>query len=259
MAWVLSFETSKRHYDETMLVTDQEGARLLVDGLGLEFTSVLVDLEALRDSNPDWWILGKLWTYRLQDKPFVHIDSDVFLWRALPEAFKTASVFAQNPERFSFANQVWYRPSYYDEALRSGNGWVPEEWRSYIANRAESAVCCGFLGGTAVEFLRYYADLAIRMIQHEKNQCIWDSLEILNAGSVLLEQYFLAACLDFQSVEIKYLFTSLEEAFDVEATRRAGYTHLIAGSKKNARLAQRLEARVREDYPGYYERCLRLS
>jgi hypothetical protein len=54
MAWVLSLETSKKQYRETVLVTNEEGARLLVDGLGLEFTSVLTELKALRDADPDW-------------------------------------------------------------------------------------------------------------------------------------------------------------------------------------------------------------
>ena len=146
MAWVLSLETSKKHYRETALVTDEEGARLLVDGLGLEFTSVSTELEALRDADPDWWVLGKLWTYRLQDKPFVHIDNDVFFWRPLPEALELAPVFAQNPERFSLANQAWYRPVYYDEAIRSMDGWARGVAQVYGEPRGHGRVLRLFRG-----------------------------------------------------------------------------------------------------------------
>jgi len=62
-----------------MLVTDTEGARLLVDKLGLRFTTVMTTLTALDDADPEWWVLGKLWAYRAQTEPFVHLDNDVFL------------------------------------------------------------------------------------------------------------------------------------------------------------------------------------
>src|SRR5262249_42856235 len=83
LSWVLSTMTARRHYGETTLCTDDAGARLLVDGIGLEFEHVSTALNALHVSNPDWWALGKLYAYRMQTEPFVHIDSDVFLWRPL--------------------------------------------------------------------------------------------------------------------------------------------------------------------------------
>lgn len=68
------------------LVTDTAGKALLVDRMGLEFAEVSTELDRLRDVDPGWWPLGKLIAYNLQDRPFVHLDNDVFLWRALPAA-----------------------------------------------------------------------------------------------------------------------------------------------------------------------------
>jgi Family of unknown function (DUF6734) len=51
---------------------------------GLEFDTVSVDLNELAHSDPEWWTLGKMMTYRAQAEPFVHIDEDVFLWQRLP-------------------------------------------------------------------------------------------------------------------------------------------------------------------------------
>jgi hypothetical protein len=79
------------------LVTDDAGARMLVDGLGLQFTRVSTELNALAKHDPDWWNLGKIHAYHLQMEPFVHIDSDVFLWKRLPPRLEHADVFAQNP------------------------------------------------------------------------------------------------------------------------------------------------------------------
>jgi hypothetical protein len=41
-------------------VTDEEGARILVDELQLPFEHVSTALDAVADENPNWWALGKI-------------------------------------------------------------------------------------------------------------------------------------------------------------------------------------------------------
>ena len=159
LAWVLSVQTVKAHYPDTALVTDEEGARLLVDGLKLEFTTVSTELARLQGEDPDWWVLGKLCAYCSQTAPFIHFDNDVFLWKRLPPALEEAPVLAQNPEKFPLSDESWYRPLRYERAIRAVRGWVPEEWLWSTSHGHDTAVCCGILGGTAVEFLTYYAGL----------------------------------------------------------------------------------------------------
>ena len=243
LAWVLSVECAQRHYSRTVLVTDTEGARLLVDRLGLPFTTVTTTLTALDDTDPEWWVLGKLWAYRAQTEPFVHLDSDVFLWKRLPEALEAAPVCAQNPESFPRDDASCYRPATYDRAIHSFGGWAPEEWRWSTSRRSTKAVCCGVLGGAAVDFLAYYADLAIQMIQHPRNRAAWTSLGSRIGDNILFEQYLLAACLEFHGrrpgspfsdVHAAYLFPSSDDAFDESSAVRMGYTHLIGGAKNDA-------------------------
>src|SRR6476646_849506 len=83
LSWALSFETARKHYPETALITDEEGAELLVGHLGLEFEHVSTELSELRDADERWWVLGKLRAYCVQQEPFVHLDNDVFLWARL--------------------------------------------------------------------------------------------------------------------------------------------------------------------------------
>jgi hypothetical protein len=265
LAWVLSVERARRHYPRTVLVTDTEGARLLVDKLGLRFTTVMTTLAALDDVDPEWWVMGKLWAYRAQTEPFIHLDNDVFLWKRLPEALERAPVCAQNPEWFPSEDASWYRPATYDRAIRAVGGWAPEEWRWSTSRNFAEAVCCGLLGGAAVDFLAYYADLAIRMIEHPRNCTAWLSLGNRIGDNILFEQYLLAACLEFHSgrpgspfsgVHAAYLFPSSDDAFDESAAVQAGYTHLIGGAKNDAKLMARLTARVKRDYPEQYARCL---
>jgi hypothetical protein len=265
LAWVLSVETARRHYPSTALVTDADGARLLVDRLGLRFTTVSTALSALDDEDPEWWVLGKLWAYRQQREPFIHVDNDVFLWKRLSAKVERAPVCAQNPEFFPLDEDCWYRPNAYEQAIRAVSGWAPEEWQWSTSRRMGKAVCCGILGGTATDFLSYYADVAIRMIQHPRNRAAWAALGSPVGDNILVEQYLLAACLEFhrnrpgspyKGVDAAYLFESTDQAFDERRAARVGYTHLIGAAKHDRGLMARLEARVRNEYPELYERCV---
>jgi hypothetical protein len=252
------------------LYTDDEGARLLVDGLGLAFEHVATPLNVLAGQNPGWWALGKVLTYSLQEEPFVHIDNDVYLWSALPERLAHADVIAQNPEAFDssdlFENN-YYRPDLMQQSIRAVNGWIPTELSEYTPRSGTPrAACCGIVGGRRVDFLRHYANQVMRMVDHTSNRPVWPILrDKLNLESlnIIFEQHLLVACLDYHKsraespyagVRIEYLFSNFSDA-----TLRAaetGFTHLIGEAKQNAQLLARLENRVRTDFPTYYERCI---
>jgi hypothetical protein len=268
LAWVLSVESVRAHYPETTLVTDDEGARLLVDGLELEFTSVSTGLSELKGENAEWWTLGKLWAYRAQTDPFIHFDNDVFLWKRLPVHLETASVLAQNPEQFPLSDDSWYRPRQVECAIREAGGWMPEEWLWSTAQGQHTAACCGILGGRALDFLAHYANLAMEMIRHPRNQPAWNQIADIAGDNILFEQYLLSACAAyhqnsdasrFRNVQIAYLFESARDAFDERIAARVGYTHLIGEAKSNPVISRRLVERVRRDYPSHYRNCLRLS
>ncbi|AFY34132.1 DUF6734 family protein [Calothrix sp. PCC 7507] len=263
LAWVLSVETAKKHYPQTALFTDRQGAQMLVEELGLEFDQVSLELETLNNSDPEWWALGKVYTYRAQTEPFIHIDSDVFLWKPLPPRMESAPLLAQNPEYFVAGNS-YYHPEGLEAAINTVNGWLPDVWqwqRSH--NNFQQAVCCGIFGGNAVEFIRYYADLAIQLVEHPSNQLAWNLLTPNTERNILFEQYLLGCCIEYhrhrpdspyKNIDIQYLFASLDDAFIPENAAHAGFTHLIADAKRNQAIAQSLENRVRRDYPQYYER-----
>jgi len=262
LSWALSVETAKKHFSETSLVTDSEGARLLIDGIGLSFTSVSLDLDRIKDRDPRWWALGKLAAYGIQRSPFMHIDSDVYLWNMPGEKMLLAPVIVQNPEVFT-VGESWYHPEKFD-ALKSAGGWVPEEidWFRSLGPR-QKAECCGIMGGSNMDFISYYASSAIRLADGANNRKIWPKIGIDN---ILVEQYFLSACFEyhrsspekrFGELDIGYVFLTADDAFRPEKARDAGYTHLIGGAKKNPALVKKLEARVERDYPLLYDRCVR--
>lgn len=266
LSWVLSLETARRHYPDTVLVTDGDGARMLVDGLGLGFGRVSTGLDVMAGSDPALWALGKLYAVAEQDAPFVHVDGDVFLWRPLPERLARTPVFTQNPEPLG-PHTTYYRPGMVEAALQARpGGWVPEEWSWYLGSGLPlRGDCCGIVGGQAVDFLRHWARAAIRMVEHPGNRAAWESIEHRELDMVSVEQFFLSACVErhareggpFAGVRMEHLFATCDEAFTPGVAEALGYTHLIAGAKHDDELMARLEARVARDHPHAYERCLR--
>jgi hypothetical protein len=265
LSWVLSFERARQLYPETVLITDDDGVHMLTDGLGLEFDTVSTELNALKTQNPDWWVSGKLYAYRSQTQPFVHLDNDVFLWKALPERVLSAPVLAQNPEYFTFGDEsAWYRPEVYKAIVESTHGWLPEEFNWYVSGRGNQPMNCGLFGGNHVDFINYYANRAIQLVEHPQNQRALPLLQRKTLDSFMVEQYFLTACIFYhqhqeksvyRDVSIECLFTSFEEAF--REANKVGFTHLLGAAKRNPKWADKLEKRVAKDYPNRYERCLK--
>ena len=120
-------------------------------------------------------------------------------------------------------------------------------------------------GGQRDDFIRHYAAQAIRLIEHAPNQAGWGRLTDKIGHNILFEQYLLGACVDYhrargnspyRGIDIDYVFTSLDQAFDPTIAAQVGYTHLIANAKRNPVLANRLEARVARHHPAHYQRCI---
>jgi hypothetical protein len=269
LAWGLSLRLARQHYPETTLVTDSAGKALLIDALGLEFSQVSTELDRLRDVDPGWWALGKLVAYGLQNQPFVHLDTDVFLWRALPAALSAAPVFAQCPEQHSIQHE-WCGPDQIESLFERHARSLPAEWewassRNSISFREEN---CGILGGTRVDFIRHYAQIAIRMVTNPGHAALWADLPEKSGFNMLIEQFLLAACIDyhrvhpqsaFRGITIRYLFPSWEAAFNPQLAAQAGYTHLLGDAKSDPEVTARLERRVASLDPAFHRHCYRVA
>jgi hypothetical protein len=269
LAWGLSLRLARLHYPETVLITDSPGKALLVDNLGLSFTHVSTELDRLQNEYPGLWALGKLVAYSLQDKPFVHLDTDVFLWRPLPGRITSAPVLAQNPESYNLVDE-WSGPRAIENAFARAGLKLPPEWewsRSHREHEFREANC-GILGGMNAGFIQHYARLALDLVLNPRHAAAWASIPDKEGPNTILEQFFLLACLDFhrsdptspfKGVHIRYLFPSFEAAFNPNHATRMGFTHLLADAKTNAHITNRLEQRMQREDEDFYRHCVRLS
>jgi hypothetical protein len=271
LAWGISLRAASRHYPETMLVTDRAGKKLLVDQLGLSFTQVSTELERLRDADTDWWALGKLAAYNIQDQPFVHLDTDVFLWQPLPAHLVRAPVFAQHPE-YPDCHFIDHPggPRDIEYAFAAEGIELPVEWQ-WARSRDESYFPeenCGILGGADVAFIRHYSGLALDMVLNPRNRPAWARLGDKKGYNMIVEQFLLAACVayhrfhpasPYRGVKIKHLFRGVGEAFDLRQATRLGYTHLMGGAKSHPTVGRRLEERSRREDPVFFQQCQMLA
>ena len=266
LAWALSVSLARRHFETLQLVTDALGKKILVDALGLPFDEVATDLDGLAEVDPEWWALGKLKAYSLQTEPFVHLDADVFLWKPLPMRLMNAPVFSQCPEWHGLENS-WHKMGAIAKVFARFGARLPVEWTfatSRVVDRFRKENC-GIVGGTRADFLRYYALTALSMTLAPANAAAWAELPARDNYNMIIEQFLLAACADyhainprsvFRGVEMRYLFSSWEEAHDRRASAEAGFTHLLGPfAKLDADVMARLERRVEALAPALARCC----
>ncbi len=253
LSWALSVALARRHYTETHLVTDDRGAALLVDELRLPFTHVSRELNRLDDHDADWWALGKLYSYRLQTEPFVHIDGDVFLWKPLPAELQQSVVFAQSPETFDPDAKHTYYPA---RAVEQTIPWLPRVWREYTTGTGtRTASCCGILGGVDTHLIASYADLGIRIAECRRNRSSWATWGNKGGCNVLIEQMLLDAVTTAGGHQVQHLFPGEGDPYDSRQATAAGYTHLIGAAKRHPQVLADLESRVRAEFPALAARC----
>lgn len=260
LAWGLSLRLARNHYPETMLVTDLAGKALLVNRLGLSFTHVSTELERLRNADVGWWAMGKLVAYSLQDQPFVHLDTDVFLWKPLPPSVADAPVFAQCPEEHHAVDE-WCGVSDIENAFARHGLALPAEWDAQLPHESRYArqENCGILGGTRPDFLRHYSNLVLDFLTSPANAPAWASLPEKSGFNPVIEQFTLSACLEFHRIGIRHLFPTFWDAYNSDQAGRLGYTHLLGDAKRNPFVIDRLKQRTAREDKAFYRHCLRLS
>ncbi|MGD2082562.1 MAG: hypothetical protein PVF91_06325 [Chromatiales bacterium] len=266
LSWALSVRTASRHYPDTWLYTDDAGAEYLVDRLGIRFAHVSTQLNDLADQDPDWWALGKLYTYRAQTEPFVHIDCDAFLWLPLPRRLERAEVFAQSPEPFE-PGASFYQPERIESAILGSGERLPKEWSWYRSRPGRlRGECCGIYGGCHVGFLRYVAGLAIGLLEDPRIRVAMATLEDKPRLMVVLEQFLPAASVSyhgqrhdspFHGVRMEYLVNETPDLFRPGRAASLGFTHLLGGVKRMPAVTRLLEDLVYRHDRRQYDRCVK--
>lgn len=256
-SWALSFQCISRKYSETVLVTDRIGQEQAKNFLQLPYSEISTQLEDIRPSRTDFWNYGKFIAYRLQSKPFAHIDLDAYLWKALPTRFLGAACFVQSWEELP-EHQNFYALMVKGLQGKLQRG-IPYAVPLSPLPQNLSALNCGIFGGSNLSFIHSYADLVLDILDCPENRKGWEEVAKLERGefsvsncAIAVEQLALVGHAAAHSIRPE-VFIEQPDRGD-QAMLEAGLTHLVGDAKSEPRYMALLESRLSRDFPELKQR-----
>ena len=254
LSWVLSANQLRQHYEDVELYTDELGAEILIDKLKLPYSKVHIVLNELDGYHRDLWAISKIKTYSLQDEPFLHVDGDVFIWDAFPEALMQAQLITQNLE----VTTDYYRKMWVN--IEPHLDYIPDVLETYINTRDGFACNMGIVGGVDIAFYQQYTAEAFKFVN--ENISAWDIIDN-NNFNIFFEQLLYYEMAKKQDKQIGYLFYEIPDDnkyigfgdFD-KVPKEKTFLHLLGNYKKDEFTCRTMENYVLKYYPEYYERLL---
>lgn len=255
MSWALSCLQIKKIFGDVELVTDENGKKILIDILGLPYSSVSTELEGKLDHYPqELWALSKIYSYSIQKKPFIHIDGDVFLWDRIIDDIIHADIISQNME----INLPLYKTAL--DEINTHFTHIPDIFSKlkYI-NKDIYSSNAGLFGGKNLEFIRIYCKIAFDFIDRNK-----EDLSKVNASQLnfIFEQYLLYQLASEQNLPITYVIKDVvddpvfKDYVRFEDHPFTKIIHPVGGFKRMQHICDHMAKKLRCDYPIYYYRII---
>jgi hypothetical protein len=254
MSWAYSCLRLRACYDQVELITDLAGKTLLVDDLQLPYTQTRVVLDSLDLYNPDWWALGKIYAFHIQETPFIHVDGDVFIWEKFPERLEKSGLIAQNLEfGFPIYQEV------FTALTQSGSYMPPVILDNYAHNQGFHAYNAGIIGGNDMVFFKEFSTEALLFIERNSGTSELGS-GMINA---FYEQHLYYCMAKKKGIKVEcytdytdqdVLNESLKSLRQFSAAPvTTSYIHLFGEDvKKDAGICRELARRLRDEYPEHF-------
>jgi hypothetical protein len=257
MSWALSCLQLQKMYGNVELYANNIAADYLVDMLRLPYSSVNTSLDDLKLPDVNLWALPKLYTYSLQEKPFLHVDGDVFIFEKFADSLLQGALIAQNREvateyYTSTQKQLMENFTYFPTCVK-------DDFESGIPINAVNA---GIFGGNDIDFFQQYTSEAFEYIN--RNVKHFQSIDV-DRFNVFFEQHLFYSMAKKQHKPIQYLFDDiftdrgylyLGNFQEVPYDRT--YIHLLGHYKRDEITCLQMAAKLREMYPEYYYRIIDL-
>lgn len=253
MSWALSCSKAASFYDEIELVTDQEGANLLINKLNLPYTNVQIVLDQINHFPPGLWALGKIFSYSIQNEPFLHIDSDVYIWDRFSETIENAELVAQHEEK---DYEMYY------EILKWLNDfpYLPELLADSSGTKIITASNAGILGGKNVDFFKKLWEEVLNFITKNEVNITKVRTGFLNN---IYEQLFFNRLALKNNIEITYLLPNISSNYEglidiYSVPHRTTFIHVIGTNKRHLEICEWVAFRLKLEFPDYYFNILNL-
>lgn len=245
--FALSVNCAKKWFKEVHLITDYKGKEL-VDDYNLTFDEINTDLEhVLKNVNKKNWAIGKIYACKIQDKPFIHIDSDVFLFKPLPETFLSKDAGFQNLEPHTYH-------AFYGNMIScdKNNYKTPAKWYNFPDDKNGKSFNCGIIFFNRLDILDEWWEEALKYANYYDKlggfgDVVWD------LPSLIFEQHFIASICKSHELNIGFLtdYHTIPEIdinfIDEKLAKELGYTHLICDCKKNVVVEEKVREKLKEE------------
>jgi len=257
-SWTLSALQLKKFYNNIELVTDKTGYELLINKLELPYSSVIVELDSLNHYPKDLFVLGKVYSYSLQNEPFIHVDSDIFIWKEFESKLVNSPLLCQNPEDGNFYNEHYFTIFY---SMIKSFDYCPEILnQSILKNERIKAVSAGIIGGQNVDFFKIYKSKVFEFA--ERNMAKFSKINV-KYSNIVFEQFLFYALAEEMGIDISYLSSEtqifLSSILDFTGVpKKNEYIHLYSGVKKTKLYVDCLEYRLQKDHPTHYYKIINL-
>lgn len=232
LSWSASVRLSKKNFKKVVLVTDSWAWENLFKDLNLPFDEVKLSLDGI-DHSTDIWSVSKAYSVLEMSEPFVHIDSDVYIWKPLSTTFLNSEVLVQDGEGKIDRDQYTLYLGLEWDYQRYLNGMNKYFNNSNLKDRDVYAWNCGIIGGTDVKFLHKWAKEMIEVSN------LYDTIikkqNYRNSYLVVwVEQTLLLLMAEYHNVEVVPILNYREEPQDF-------YTHLMGSSKRDVEMMKLLD------------------
>ena len=255
IAWALSCLQLKKYYKSVTLYANKHAANFLINELKLPYDNVIYFPESYRLPHKELWALPKLWTYSMQDEPFLHIDGDVFLFSKINKDILNNDIVGQNIE---IATDYYTKTQ---KEIEEHFSFIPQsvklDFNSKIPIRAINA---GILGGKDIQLFKDYTKEAFNYI--DKNLHSLSSINT-NRFNVFFEQHLLYVMMKQRGSSTGLLFKDLIEdkgykhIGDIQETPfNRKYIHLLGHFKKDKFTCVLMALKLKQLYPDFYDQIL---
>ncbi|MBW4362002.1 DUF6734 family protein [Flavobacterium taihuense] len=241
----------KELYGEVNLYTDSKGEFIINKTLGIPYSNFINCFDNLETTNEKLWAFPKLYTYSAQKKPFIHADTDVYIWEKFPEELINSPLFCQNiEENFPIYSEAL-------EEILTLFDWIPSELiNSLYKHKKVLAFNAGIIGGTDLDFFKKLYSRSEKFIN--KNQHFFDKIDV-GIFNMIYEQQLGYAIADKKDIKPKSLFNNIDSNFTPLvnfplASFYTKYIHAIGFAKKSIYACEQIEALLMYEFPQEYEK-----
>ncbi|MFN4147361.1 MAG: DUF6734 family protein [Runella sp.] len=249
ISWALSCLRLRSYYPNVELITDEVGYEILIKKLNLPYSSVQVRLDEINELAKHLWVLSKIYTYSLQKNSFLHVDSDVFIWKKFPKYFENTPLIVQNIE----VNWEAYKETFRN--IEKKHPIIVEMMKLKYNNYAYNA---GVIGGSNINLFQEYSQTLLSICSQ-----YYKDLKHVPYINMFLEQKYLYQIADKKNTKAitvikKVIKDPTYKGFACfeGVPYQTKFIHALGDYKKNKDTCRHLARRLRQDYPTYYQRII---